>query len=140
MENQRGFVALISIIIISAMLLVLVVTLETASFFQRFDALDAENKRVSLGLAEACVSAAQLLIAQGTPSNSELPKVTVDSSDAQKTCRICKTTAAGAIATRAVYNGAYSNLSVTINTTPGSYAVTAWTETATGDAACSTFP
>src|ERR1043166_3984600 len=64
MENQKGFVALMSVIIISAILLTLIFTLNLSSFFARYDALGGDNKRVSLGLAEACVEAAKLKIAQ----------------------------------------------------------------------------
>jgi hypothetical protein len=123
--KERGFIALISVIIIAAILLVLIFTLEISTFFQRFDALDAENKRVSLGLAEACVSAATLKFAQG---NLTAGTVVVDSSDPLKVCKICRITAGGTILTRSVYKNAYTNLSVTINTAVGNYSVTSWRE------------
>lgn len=55
---QRGFIALISAIVISTILLSLAVTLGSSTFFSRFDVLNSEYKRISLGLAEACVNSA----------------------------------------------------------------------------------
>lgn len=129
-HHTEGFVALMSVVIISAILLVLVFTLGASSFFNRFDALDAENKRVSLGLAEACVNVGMLRIAQ---ANYTSGTIVVDGS---KTCKICLLTPGGLIQTRAVYNGAYTNLQVAINNIPGSYDVTSWIESPTGPAGC----
>lgn len=138
--GERGFVALMSVIIISAILLVLIFTLGASSFFSRFDSLDAENKQESLGLAEACVNAAMLDIAQGDNFISEQPAVVVDSSNSKKTCRICEATSGGVILTRAVYNSSYTNLSLTISTTPGSFAVTNWSEQPTYSGPTCTVP
>lgn len=127
---QRGFVALMSVIIISAILLVTIYLLSASSFLNRFDSLDFENKRVSLGLAEACVNAAVLEYAQGVQTAQQ---VTVE---AGKTCRICSINlATGVILTRAVYNHAYTNITATVNST---YALTNWSESQTyvGPPAC----
>lgn len=56
--QPRGFVALISAVIISTILLGLAVAIGSSTFFSRFDVLNSEYKRISLGLSEACVSAA----------------------------------------------------------------------------------
>ncbi len=61
---QRGFIALISAVIISAILLTLATGASSSAFFSRFSALNSEYKRVSLGLAESCVNSALLQIAQ----------------------------------------------------------------------------
>ena len=63
-QTNRGFIALISAIIISAVLLAAVSTIGASAFYARFDSLNAEYKRVSLGLSESCVSEALLKIAQ----------------------------------------------------------------------------
>lgn len=55
---QRGFIALISAIIISTVLLTLAVSIGSNTFFARFDALNREYKRLSLGFAESCVTTA----------------------------------------------------------------------------------
>ena len=112
MSRDRGFIALISILVISAVLLVLLFTLETASFFTRFEALEAENKRESLSLAEACVNVARLQFARRDYTQKS---VQVDVSDTAKVCKICEITASGSIKTRAVYKGTYTNLVIVID-------------------------
>jgi hypothetical protein len=129
-----GFVALISVIIISAILLVLVFTLEAASLFARFDSLDSENKRISLELAEACVQSAMLKEAQNpTYAGGDCISLggVCGGADPQQVCKICSVTYASGIATaytRAAYRGAYTNLRVSFDTTPGSYAIQGWAE------------
>ena len=137
----RGFVALMSILIISAILLTLVYTLNASSFFARLDALGAENKRTSLGLAEACVNSAMLKVAQGTtPSNLCVSLGgTCGGTDPQKVCKICSSSVSGGIATvrtRARYNGTFTNLEVKFTTTPSNFVVTSWKENETGDPSC----
>lgn len=141
-KYQRGFVALMSVIIISAILLMYVFTLGISSFFNRFDVLDGENKRTSLGLAEACVSASMLRVAKGTPANNvciNSPGGACGGSDPQKVCKICRTVSSGGFATtttHAVWNGSYSTLQVVFDTTPGSFKVTNWRELSTFDGTC----
>ena len=134
-----------SVVIISAVLMTLVFTLSIASFFNRFDVLDAENKRISLGLAEACVNSVMLKIAQNsayTPAPSrDCVSVggTCGGSDPQKVCKICSVTTSGNFATttvRAMYNGTYTNLTIGMNSTPGSFSVLNWSETNTGAGTC----
>ncbi len=78
MKPRRGFIALISAIVISTILLGLAITAGSSTFSTRFDALNGEYKRVSLGLAESCIHAALLnigqnfsyVVAPGTPGYS----------------------------------------------------------------------
>jgi len=127
LENQnRGFVALMSVIIISAILLIYVYLLSASSLLERFDALDGENKRESLALAEACVNAGILKMAQ---SDYSAQTVTVDASDPKKVCEVCSLDPSGSVLTRARYNSSYTNLVVTVDTSQGTYPVTAWQET-----------
>ena len=63
-NNQKGYIALISAVIISAILISLTVAASGNGFLLRFDVLNSEFKRVSLSLAESCVSAALLKIGQ----------------------------------------------------------------------------
>lgn len=141
-HGSRGFIALMSVIIISAILLVLMFTLGLSSFFNRFDVLDTENKRVSLGLAEACVNVAMVKIAQDPSYNPSGECVSVSDTcgpGAKKVCKICSvgSTFPKTIDTRAVYNGAYSNVSVAVdNLGTGNFTVTSWSEVPTGPAGC----
>ena len=63
-KKHGGYIALMSVIIISLMLLALVAVLSTSGYFSRFNVLAAEYKRISLGLAESCVNVALLEIAK----------------------------------------------------------------------------
>ena len=133
-KSPRGFVALMSIVIISAIMLLYVFGLGASSFFARFDSLDSENKRISLSLAESCVSAALLKVTQNsayTPAASG-DSVTV----AQGTCKICTGTNNTTIVTRALHSGAYTNVRATVSVANGSYTVTDWSEDVNGDSTC----
>ena len=132
-HNQRGFIALISVVIMSAILLVLLFTLDITSFFDRFDALDIENKHVSAALAEACIQSALLRNAQG---NYATGSVGLDIADPEKRCTICTNTASGVIKTRAVYRGAYTSLNVAITPVLGAVHITSWSEVGAGDSSC----
>ena len=61
-NNQDGFVALISAIIIGAVLVAITFALGLSSFISRANILDAEFKEKSIGLAEACVDTAIILL------------------------------------------------------------------------------
>jgi hypothetical protein len=62
--KQHGFIALMSVIIISAVLLGAAATASTAGFFARFNELNAEYKKTASGLAESCINTALLNLAQ----------------------------------------------------------------------------
>ena len=64
MPLHRGFIALISALLISTVLLGLAATLCMSSLFARLDALSQEYHRVALGLAESCAQVALLKVAQ----------------------------------------------------------------------------
>ena len=59
-KNNKGFIALMSAIIISFVLIVITVTIGMTSFFGRVNVLDTELKERSSALAEACVDTAIL--------------------------------------------------------------------------------
>jgi hypothetical protein len=56
--RKKGFTALISAIIISAVFLLIAVNMSNSSFYGRFNILDAELKEKSFALAEACADMA----------------------------------------------------------------------------------
>lgn len=62
--NDKGYIALISTIVISFVLAALTFSASAAGYAARANTLNREFKRVSLGLAEACANAALLSIAQ----------------------------------------------------------------------------
>lgn len=63
-DLQSGFIALVSTIIISGVLMMLVFSSSTSSFFARFDIQNGEFRKMSLNLSESCVNVALLKIAQ----------------------------------------------------------------------------
>ncbi len=63
LKDNRGFMALAAVLIITAVLLIIISTTSISGFFGRFDALASENKRISLGLSESCSNSALLKIA-----------------------------------------------------------------------------
>lgn len=62
LKNEKGFVALISTAVISAVLLVAAASVSRTAFWARFDLLARENKKISAARAEGCVQAALLRI------------------------------------------------------------------------------
>jgi len=125
-ENQQGFIALISIIIIAAVLTAIVFVLSTAGFFLRFNVFDSESKKASLGLAEACMQTAMLNLAQGSLTVPQTVSVGAQS------CKICDKSGTGIITlkTRAVYNKSYSNVTAVLVQSSGSFTVNSWDDQA----------
>jgi len=62
-ENNRGFIALFSVIIISFILVLVVITLSFNSFSTRFNIFDSESKIRSKALADGCLELARLNLA-----------------------------------------------------------------------------
>jgi len=142
-NSNRGFVALISVIIIFAILLVLATLIATSSFFTRFNVLDYENKKVSTALAEACAETAMVNLAKDKDFNPTATGDCVSVGDGctdparKKVCKICSIDPVliprtlgdpVTITVRAVYNGAYTNLQVQGNISSSNFAVTSWDE------------
>lgn len=127
-KNRKGFIALVSAIVMSAILLIITITLSLSNFFSRFTILESEYKERSLALAEACVDSALVKIALDnsySPSN-ELVSV------GKSSCTIKKIITNGSqktIITQANYEQAYSNLRVTVQTS--NFKVISWLETPT---------
>jgi len=123
-KKQNGFIALMSVIIISFVLLLVAVSLSFSSFFQRFNVYDSELKAVSNSLANACADVALLKIANGQ-SFSPNEIITINSN----TCTIKSVTVADGEATiliQASYQNAFTNLKIKVNTSTAS--ITSWTE------------
>src|SRR5581483_11572853 len=63
-KEEGGYIALISAIIITLVLFALTFSVSSSGYFSRFNSLNGELKRVSLGLAESCENVALLKLAQ----------------------------------------------------------------------------
>jgi hypothetical protein len=103
-----------SAVIISAVLLVVVISASLSSFSGREIVLNAESKERSMALADACVSELLLRIAAGTQTNA--PVTVVE-------CTIQNQSSPYMI--HAVFNRAHTNLRVTVDS---SLAITSWVE------------
>ena len=62
-HSERGFIALISALIISAILLIALVASNLTGFYSRFNILDSELKERSNATADACADIALLQFA-----------------------------------------------------------------------------
>lgn len=116
---QRGFIALISAVIISTVLLTLAVSIGSNTFFARFDALNREYKRLSLGFAESCITTALGKIGADynyTASNVTVPLGTLYGKTAE--CKIASVSAGApvsgkktfTITAKANFNNAFSTI------------------------------
>ncbi|MEA1929749.1 MAG: hypothetical protein U9M92_02640 [Patescibacteria group bacterium] len=63
-NKNKGFIALTSVIMISALLMVILVRRSDSSFLTRFNILNSELKEMSGGLAQACIETARLELAR----------------------------------------------------------------------------
>lgn len=63
MKPARGFIALISVVVIASVLLGAAATLSQGVFFTRFDGLNAEYQQIARSLAEGCLHAGELKLA-----------------------------------------------------------------------------
>jgi len=107
-NNQRGFIALISVIVITLVLLGTTASLATKGFLDRFNILEGEAKEISAGLAAACVESAQIKVARdSTYTGGET--LNVD----ENTCTIVSYDSnTGTICVNAIYKYATTNYRV----------------------------
>ena len=126
-KNKKGFIALFSSIIISALLLYITVSLGFSEFFGRLNIADAESKEISHNLAESCVNQAILNLAkeivwtgifQIDSDQCTIASVETDSPQTGQTT----------IKSQAAINKSYSNLKYVIDNSD--FSVVFWTECA----------
>lgn len=141
-KKESGYIALISAIVISSLLLIITFTANFSSFFARFNILDSEYKKVSTGLAEACAETAILEIAKNPAWSPDVNGTCVGVGDpcpgGPKVCKICSSINAGGndfeIKTRASYGNpdkAYTNLVVNVTRSATDVRVNSWEEVGT---------
>lgn len=130
-KKESGYVALISIIIIVALLMVITVAVSFSGFFSRFGILDNELKEISVGLADACGDAAILKLAENwnwtPPINGETVIVGTDD------CKIISVQTSGSektIRTQAIFQNSYTNLEITIQKPLDEISIVSWNELA----------
>ncbi|MBI3459075.1 hypothetical protein HY061_02330 [Candidatus Azambacteria bacterium] len=123
-RNNSGYIAIISTIIISLLLMGIIFAVNSSSFLTRSNLLNSEFKEQSFALAEACVDSALLKLAQnasysgnenvliGNDQCSILPMETLSS---QKI-----------IKTKAILKKAITNLKITVNSS--NLSIISWEE------------
>jgi hypothetical protein len=125
MKKDSGYIALMSAIIISIVLITVVSSVSVSGFFGRFNILDSEYKEISSGLAEACVEIAIIKLANDNSyvggevfpvgaENCEIVSITLNPPDYT-------------VKTQGIYNNAYTNLEVKLSNS-GDFAITLWKE------------
>jgi hypothetical protein len=126
--KPKGFIALMSAIVISAILIVATVTGSLTGFYTRFNVLDSEFKNRSTALAEACADV--LLYKLGNDSGYNGPDMNY--AVGSDTCNIFAATNPGAtprvFKLQGIYQHSYTNLQLTVDV--DTLTVTAWQETA----------
>ena len=126
--NQRGYIALMSAVVISALLIGLTFILSFTGFFARFNILDAEYKKISLGLAEACADSAVLKLAIDSTYNpvNEINDV------AGRNCTIISVNLISGtqyrIRTQGMFQKSYSNIEVLATRSPTNINIDSWQE------------
>ena len=128
-KNNSGFIALMSSIIISVILLLIAVTLSFTGLNIRFNILDSELKERSNALAEACVDIALLkLVKDSNYQGGE--DVTVSGSDTCIIKTINPIIDPVVIDTKAIFKQATTNLRIKVN--KSNLKVISWEEVPTG--------
>lgn len=112
-RRESGFIALVSALIISAILLLVAGSVGFSSFYSRFNILDAEFKEGSRVLADACTDELLLLIA-----NDPLYRGSLVLSLGEGKCTISPAGFLGihpAFAIESSYREAFTNRLISIN-------------------------
>lgn len=126
--QYRGFIALMTAIIISVVLLTIVTTSSFTGFYGRFNVLDAELKSRSAAAADACADMALLKLAQ----NIEPSGVLSPALNALDECRVSAVTVSGAekrfVVQATSSQSAVTNLSIRVDTTD--FSILEWQEIA----------
>jgi hypothetical protein len=123
---QHGFIALISILILSAVLLATTLSLAQFGIANRFFILNLEQKAVSKKVAEACVQIARIKVYNDPTYTVSTP---VSVAIAGGTCNIYTVTVSGSnssIKATSQNGDTISNLCVIVNNTTGDF--TTWKE------------
>ena len=127
-KKPKGFIALMSAVIILAILITATVTGNLTGFYTRFNILDSEFKKHSSALADACVAVLRNKL--GADSNYKGPDLNYPVGSDM--CNIFAASNPGAslrtFKVQGIYQNSYTNLQVTIDI--DTLDTIAWQETA----------
>jgi len=128
--RQRGFIVLISAIVISFVLLISVVAVAQKGVTGRYLLLTLENKSISAAAAEGCIEIARVKIASNA-SYTVLSSAPVTLPVGSGSCTITSVTISGSnsiVSTTASSTGATTNLVATVHSATGD--IVSWSEVA----------
>ncbi len=126
--ENNGFIALISVVLISAIMMLIAITLSISSFSQRNNILALEFKERSLTNAEACADEGLLMIANG---NSGIATSTINLTS-EDFCELGPVPQSGnprVFYTKANFRNYVTNLKISAD--PVTLTVISWEEIAT---------
>jgi hypothetical protein len=125
MKPQRGFIALMSALIISAVLLLMATSGSFAGYYSRTNSLNSEFKARSAALADACANQTLLALANDSTYTGNAT-TTVSGSDVCWTGPITKSGGHFSFKTRGYVGKAYTALYVVANT--ADLSIVSWSE------------
>lgn len=131
MKSPRGYIAVASALIVSAILLVAVFTESSGIFFARFGQLDEENKERSLTLAFSCLYQALYAYAEDSTfaPNHEVLDIGNRENGTPENCTVDSITSSAQTLTLIVHSNmdsAYTAFSAEVKVSPLS--ITHWQE------------
>lgn len=113
-RHKEGYIAIMSALIITAVITIILVSLGQASFLQRINTSDTHLKEKSRALAQACVNAALLKLAS---SSSYAGNETIAvAGDTCKIISVISSSTGNIISTQGQYQSSYTDLQVTVTT------------------------
>ncbi|MEK9180396.1 MAG: hypothetical protein AAB897_03215 [Patescibacteria group bacterium] len=118
-----GYIALVSALVITAIIILVVATIGYMAFFGRAGSAGAHYKERSRALAEACVSTALLKLASSSYTGNETINV------ASNTCRIftiVSTSTGRIVDAQGIFQRSYTNYRITVPTSTVS--IISWEE------------
>ena len=125
-NKTEGFVALISVVLISAILMLVATSLSFSGFYGRYNVLDSELKAQSKTLAQSCVDTALLKLAHDYTYNPLHEIISIG----ENSCTIESLMASGTqkiLRTNSNYKNYTTNLIVTIQS--ANLSIVSWEET-----------
>ena len=123
-RQPQGFIALMSAIIISAILLVAIISGSLTQFYSRFNVLDQEFKERSSSLADACAQSLLLQLTYSTSYNGGT--ITVGSDTCTILAPVNPLGNPRTFPIQAVYHNTYTDLLVTVDVS--TLVVSSWNE------------
>lgn len=129
--KPRGFIALMSAIVISIILLIIAATGSLAGYYSRSNVLEYELKDRSMALADACVDSLLLKLANSSlyPAGTSMPDtVAVSGDQCQVLAAVNPAGNPRIFQIQAVYHNAYTNLQITVDV--NTLTVSGWQEVA----------